>query len=176
MCAAYTGSGAACFEGDLSELDDDFAVALAPGACATCGYGEDAPSGGLDDWFDCITCANAGEEIIVLFDDCTGTCVDAAGKAVWEGLGYADLDDSACEATRACYDDDNFVDSLALGGTNTKYGDDGSYSYSYDDDAAAPAPAPTPRPTNAAALGSDAAAARGPLLATAVLGAAAAAL
>ena len=49
MCAAYTGSGAACFEGDLSELDDDFAVALAPGACATCGYGEDAPSGGLDD-------------------------------------------------------------------------------------------------------------------------------
>ena len=40
----------------------------------------------------------------------------------------------------------------------------------------APAPAPTPRPTNAAALGSDAAAARGPLLATAVLGAAAAAL
>ena len=40
----------------------------------------------------------------------------------------------------------------------------------------APAPAPTPRPTDAAALGSDAAAARGPLLATAVLGAAAAAL
>ena len=37
-------------------------------------------------------------------------------------------------------------------------------------------PAPTPRPTDAAALGSDAAAARGPLLATAVLGAAAAAL
>ena len=40
----------------------------------------------------------------------------------------------------------------------------------------APAPAPTPRPTDAAALGSAAAAARGPLLATAVLGAAAAAL
>ena len=40
----------------------------------------------------------------------------------------------------------------------------------------APAPAPAPRPTNATALGSDAAAARGPLLATAVLGAAAAAL
>ena len=40
----------------------------------------------------------------------------------------------------------------------------------------APAPAPTPRPTNAVALGSDAAAARGPLLATAVFGAAAAAL
>ena len=39
-----------------------------------------------------------------------------------------------------------------------------------------PRPAPTPRPTDAAALGSDAAAARGPLLATAVLGAAAAAL
>ena len=135
VCAAYTGSGAACFEGDLSELDDDFIVSLAPGACATCGYGEDAPSGGQDDWSDCITCANAGEEIIVLFDDCTGTCVDAAGKAFWEGLGYADLDDSACEATRACYDDDGFVDSLSLGGTNAKYaGDDGSYSYSYDDD------------------------------------------
>ena len=45
----------------------------------------------------------------------------------------------------------------------------------------APAPAPTPRPADAAVngtgqLGSDAAAARGPLLATAVLGAAAAAL
>ena len=40
-------------------------------------------------------------------------------------------------------------------------------------DDAAPAPAPTPRPAD---LGSDAAAARGPLLATAVLGAAAAAL
>ena len=37
-----------------------------------------------------------------------------------------------------------------------------------------PRPAPTPRPTDAAALGSDAAAARGPLLATAFLGAAAA--
>ena len=35
-------------------------------------------------------------------------------------------------------------------------------------------PAPTPRPTDAAALGSDAAAARGPLLTTVFLGAAAA--
>merc|ERR1739841_2575 len=130
-CAAYTGSGAACFEGDLSELDDDFVIAsLAPRACATCGYGEDAPSGGLDDWLDCITCADAGDEFMVLFDDCTGACVDAAGKATLEGLGYADLDDSACEATRAYYDDDGFVDSLALGGTNAKYADDGSYSYS----------------------------------------------
>merc|ERR1739841_419080 len=59
-CAAYTGSGAACFDGDLSSIDDDFAVALAPGACATCGYGEDAPSGGLGNWWDCITCADAG--------------------------------------------------------------------------------------------------------------------
>ena len=134
MCAAYTGSGAACFEGDLSELDDDFIVSLEPGACATCGYGEDAPSGGQDDWSDCITCANAGEEIIVLFDDCTGICVDVAGKAFWEGLGYADLDDSACEATRACYDDDGFVDTLSLGGTNTNFiDDDGSYSYLFHD-------------------------------------------
>ena len=135
-CAAYTGSGAACFEGDLSELDDDFVIAsLAPRACATCGYGEDAPSGGLDDWLNCITCADAGDEFMVLFNDCTGACVDAAGKATLEGMGFADLDDSACEATRACYDDDGFVDSLALGGTNAKYaGDDGSYSYSYDDD------------------------------------------
>ena len=58
---------------------------------------------------------------------------DAAGKATLEGMGFADLDDSACEATRACYDDDGFVDSLALGGTNANYiGDDGSYgSYLY---------------------------------------------
>ena len=86
-CAAYTGSGTACFEGDLSELDDDFViVSLAPGACATCGYGEDAPSGVLDDWLDCITCADAGDEFMVLFNDCTGACVDAAGKATLDGI------------------------------------------------------------------------------------------
>ena len=133
-CAAYTGSGAACFDGDQSYFDDDFVVALAPGACATCGYSDSAPSGGNKDFRDCITCADAAYELMVLFDDCTGVCVDAAGKATLEGMGFADLDDSACEATRACYDDDGFVDSLALGGTNAKYADDGSYSYSYDDD------------------------------------------
>ena len=123
-CAAYTGSGTACFDGDLSSVDDDFAVALAPGACATCGYSDSAPSGGNKNFGDCITCADAGYEVVVLFDDCTGACVDAAGKATLEGMGFADLDDSACEATRACYDDDGFVDSLALGGTNANYADD----------------------------------------------------
>ena len=124
-CAAYTGSGAACFDGDQSYFDDDFVVALAPGACATCGYSDSAPSGGNKDFRDCITCADAAYEIIVLFDDCTGVCVDTAGKATLEGMGFADLDDSACEATRACYDDDNFVDSLWLGGANTNFIDGG---------------------------------------------------
>ena len=123
-CAAFTGSGAACFDGDQSHFDDDFTVALAPGACATCGYSDSAPSGGSNDYRDCITCADAGDELMVLWGDCTGVCVDAAGKATLEGVGFADLDDSACEATRACYDDDGFVDSLALSGTNANFIDD----------------------------------------------------
>lgn len=122
-CAAYTGSGAACFDGDQSSFDDDFEPYTAWGACATCGYSDSAPSGGSNDKYHCITCADAAYELMVLFDDCTGTCVDAAGKATLEGLGFADLDDSACEATRACYDDDGFVDTLSLGGTNANYAD-----------------------------------------------------
>ena len=142
-CAAYTGSGAACFDGDQSYFDDDFTVALAPGACATCGYSDSAPSGGNNDFRDCITCADAAYELMVLFRDCTGVCVDAAGKATLEASGFADLDDSACEATRACYDDDGFVDSLALGGTNANFIDDDdgySYSYSYSYDPFMPCP------------------------------------
>ena len=100
-----------------------------PGACATCGYSDSAPSGGSNDFRDWITCADAAYELMVLFGDCTGVCVDAAGKATLEGMGFADLDDSACVPYRACYDDETFLDTFSLGGTNTNYL---YFSYSYD--------------------------------------------
>ena len=111
-CAAYTGSGAACFEGDLSELDDDFViVSLAPRACATCGYGEDAPSGRRTHWLDCITCADAGDEFMVSSTTARAPLARRPRPARRRSkrMGFADLDDSACEAIRACYDDDDGI-------------------------------------------------------------------
>jgi predicted outer membrane repeat protein len=129
-CALYTGSGDACWGGDQSVFDDDVLQSIVPGACATCGYGEGAPTGLYNLADACITCADAGYEIVVLWNDCTGICVDAAGKALLEDGGLAGLDDSACAPYRACYDDETFLDTLSLGGTNTNY-DFFSYSYDY---------------------------------------------
>ena len=57
-CALYTGSGDACWGGNQSAFDDDYLddddvfQSIVPGACATCGYGEDAPAGEMNYWWD----------------------------------------------------------------------------------------------------------------------------
>ena len=123
-CAEYT-STTSCggFDGD----DDTVLNApSAPGTCAACGYG---PDGQEFTFMDCLTCADDGYEIVVLYDDCTGLCADADGVAYYATLGFAGLDDSACTLYGNCYDE---VSEYATDGTNDQYAHGGaSYSYSY---------------------------------------------
>ena len=131
-CDAYT-STTACYDGDASSIGDDMVRATAPGACASCGYAE-VQSGA---YHDCLTCADAAHDIVVLFDDCTGLCADGDGVAFYESLGFATFDESACTLYANCYD--SFVDA-ETGGTNAMYiaGDDDGASYSYSYVSAAP--------------------------------------
>lgn len=102
-----------------------------PGACAACGF-FDFASGETAGFMDCVTCADDGYEILVLFDDCTGMCVDASSMEYYARFGFAGLDDSACTLYTACYDEGSAALSASLGGTNAMYASDGgSYSYSY---------------------------------------------
>ena len=111
--------------------------------------------------------------------------------AIFAGHGIAEWEDSSthflkCGASAACGDVSAGADiELECVGEIDHSGHDHGRRLSGEHETATcplatippsprPAPAPTPRPTDAAALGSDAAAARGPLLATAFLGAAAA--
>ena len=128
QCANYTHTDA-CYDGDASVIDDDAVLGAPsdPGACARCGY---FPEGAPSTFMDCVECADDGDTIVVLYDDCTGLCADADTAAYFAALGFGDLDTSACVLYPNCYDD--FVD-YATDGTIDQYvsNDDGGASYSY---------------------------------------------
>jgi len=109
--------------------DDDFWGGYSPSECASAGYSDEAKYLGFDD---CLTCNN-GASIVVLYSDCTGLCATSGDGAhdYYLGLGFGDLDSSACDAVAACYDFD-VADYHGTGGTNTQF--IGSYSYSFSDD------------------------------------------
>ena len=54
-----------------------------PGACAACGYGAFSNS-----QMDCITCEDEGFEVVVLYESCTGVCVDAATRDYLANLRF----------------------------------------------------------------------------------------
>ena len=128
QCANYSHTDA-CYDGDASVIDDDAVLGAPsdPGACARCGY---FPEGAPSTFMDCVECADEGDTIVVLYDDCTGLCADADAAAYFAALGFGDLDTSACVLYPNCYDD--FMD-YATDGTVDQYvsNDDGGASYSY---------------------------------------------
>ena len=140
-CEEYLHSGDACYDGTYVG-DDDTVLGFPspPGACATCGYfPEDDLPPPEEGFVDCQTCADDTYTLYVMFDDCTGLCAAPDTVDTLAGLGFATLDDSACVAITACYEDDFGISGYATDGTNARYVDDGgsySYSYSYDGDEA----------------------------------------
>ena len=46
------------------------------------------------DWpYDCVTCEDPTDQLVVFFRDCTGACVDAAGVEELRALGFGTLDE-----------------------------------------------------------------------------------
>ena len=133
-----------CFNGtDPGDMDDDWArtdlMGLNPGACATCGFvdgplnNNGLPAGLTDPWtpatwpfdwpYDCVTCEDPSDELVVFFRDCTGACVDAAGVEELRALGFGTLDESGCYAKRGCYPV-GFLDAYSVEGVNNYFFED----------------------------------------------------
>merc|ERR1712091_630867 len=133
-----------CFNGtDPGDLVDDFVktdvMGLNPGACATCGFidgplnSKGLPPGYSDPWtpatwpfdwpYDCVTCEDPADELVVFFRDCTGACVDAAGVEELRALGFGTLDESGCYAKRGCYPE-GFLDAYSVEGVNNHFFED----------------------------------------------------
>ena len=133
-----------CFNGtDPGDMDDDWArtdlMGLNPGACATCGFidgplnNNGLPAGLTDPWtpatwpfdwpYDCVTCEDPSDELVVFYRDCTGACVDAAGVEELRALGFGTLDESGCYAKRGCYPE-GFLDAYSVEGVNNYFFED----------------------------------------------------
>ena len=133
-----------CFNGtDPGDLVDDFVktdvMGLDPGACATCGFidgplnSKGLPPGYTDPWtpatwpfdwpYDCVTCEDPSDQLVVFFRDCTGACVNQEGVAALQALGFGTLDESGCYAKRGCYPG-GFLDAYSVEGVNNHFFED----------------------------------------------------
>ena len=71
--------------------------------CKTCGIGTDPDTGDkYDANTDCYTC-DSGQQIAVIYTDCTGFCIDTADAATYAALGFPSMDDSDCVAYGSKY-------------------------------------------------------------------------
>ena len=71
--------------------------------CKTCGIGTDPDTGDkYDANTDCYTC-DSGQQIAVIYTDCTGFCIDTAEAATYATLGFLSMDDSDCVAYGSKY-------------------------------------------------------------------------
>lgn len=103
----YGGDKAICKEiYDDCTADDDGTVAFwtalgytvpTVNVCARCGFG-DAWSG-LSDCYDCAD----GQQIAVVYTDCTGFCIAPADAAQMATLGYLSMADSDCQTYGTSY-------------------------------------------------------------------------
>ena len=76
------------------------------------------------DWpYDCVTCEDPSDELVVFYRDCTGACVDAAGVEALRALGFGTLGESACYAKRGCYPG-GFLDAYSVEGVNNYFFED----------------------------------------------------
>ena len=71
--------------------------------CKTCGIGTDPDTGDkYDANTDCYTC-DSGQQIAVIYTDCTGFCIDTDEAATYAALGFLSMDDSDCVAYGSKY-------------------------------------------------------------------------
>ena len=126
-CAYYAREGPEfCYDGDFDGDDPSVLGGPAlPGACGMCGFFA-FDEGETAGYLDCATCADEDEhELIVLYDDCTGICVDAATVEYYRELGFGTLDESDCIVHAKCYEEGAPALVAKTGGQNNQYlGDD----------------------------------------------------
>ena len=84
------------------DVDDDLYAGYSLNTCKTCGYGTDQYGNKHDANTHCYTC-DSGQQIAVIYTDCTGFCIDTADAATYAALGFPSMDDSDCVAYGSKY-------------------------------------------------------------------------